>query len=64
MTTPDVGLDAGSWFWVLGDGMRCGEVGFYFTGEPTGRPNTVTTRRKTQRDWIPVDVARNGDAVP
>jgi hypothetical protein len=38
ITVPDAGIDAGHRYRVLGDGMRCGEVGFYFTGEPSGRP--------------------------
>jgi hypothetical protein len=38
LTVPDVGTDAGHRYRVLGDGLRCEEVGVYFTGTPTGRP--------------------------
>ncbi len=38
MRAPDVGLEVGQRFLVLGDSFECAGPGVYFTGTPTGRP--------------------------
>jgi hypothetical protein len=54
VTVPSVGLERGDAFRVLGDSLRCGEPGFLWTGEATGRLNVVTTPRRTVKDPVPV----------
>lgn len=54
VTVPSPGLERGYAFRVLGDSLRCGEPGFAWTGEPTGRLNVVTAPRRTVRDWQPL----------
>jgi hypothetical protein len=56
VTAPDVGLQVGDVFYVLGDELPCAEPGFAFTGTRTGRANTVTAPKKRSHDWVPVDV--------
>jgi hypothetical protein len=61
VTTPDVGLEVGTRFLVLGDALPCAEVGFMFTGAGTGRVpllaetprrnGTAQTRREPPRKW-------------
>jgi len=61
VTTPTVGLEVGMRFLVLGDALRCGEPGFYFTGTGIGRMplpaetprrnGTARARREPPRKW-------------
>lgn len=56
VTAPAPAAEVGLRFLVVGDGFTAGEPGVYFTGTPSGRPNTVSAPRRTNRDPLPVEV--------
>ena len=57
MTTPCLGPNV---LYVLGNALEAAGRGCGFLGTPTGRYNTVTTPRKSDRDWLPVDPPPRG----
>ncbi len=61
VTTPSMSQAVGTRFNVLGDTMLSApDSGITWIAVKTGRPNTVTARRKSDRDWLPVDPRYDG----